>query len=264
MASSAPHVASAAFLTEKAVVTRSAGLPGSVSAKPVHGAPWTGSGLVAHATGRVFFVLDGVEYACSGVVVGGVRADVVMTAAHCVSDGAGGWAVDWTFIPGYSSGREPFGRYVAQTFYVSSRWADGSDENDDVAFVVVRRADGPARLSRRDVAAVTGAEPIVFGYRGAEATVFGYPAQRPYNGGRLDYCAGKVVPDPYGAADAGVRCAMTEGDSGGPWLSDFDPRTGAGFITGVTSFKYAGAQRVVYSADLGPVAEALYTHAEHV
>jgi V8-like Glu-specific endopeptidase len=260
-AGSAPHVA---FFSEKAVVARSAGLSGSVAAKPVRGAPWTGSGLVARATGRVFFMLDGVEYACSGVVVGGVRADVVMTAAHCVSDGAGGWAVNWTFIPGYSSGRAPFGRYVARTFYVSSRWADGSDEDDDVAFVVVRPADGHSRVSRRDVAAVTGAEPIVFGYRSADATVFGYPAQRPYTGGRLDYCAGKVLPDPYGAADAGVRCAMTEGDSGGPWLSDFDPRTGTGFITGVTSFKYAGAERVVYSADLGRVAQALYTHAERV
>jgi V8-like Glu-specific endopeptidase len=225
------------------------------------GAPWTGGGLISHATGRVFFTLDSVEYACSAAVVGGVRADVVVTAAHCVSDGSGGWAQNWTFIPGYVAGRAPYGRYVAKTFYVSGRWVNGSDEDDDVAFVVVKPAPGtPAK----DVADVTGSEPIVFGYRSPQATVFGYPAEAPFTGARLDYCSGKVLSDPYGAADAGLRCAMTEGDSGGPWLSDFDPATGTGFITGVTSFKYAGAQRVVYSADLGDVAQTLYTRAEKV
>ena len=262
-ASSAPFAPHSAILTERAVVTHSGEL---IRAKPVNaagarGVAWTGGGLVSQATGRVFFTLDGVEYACSAAVVGGVRADVVMTAAHCVSDGSGGWAQNWTFIPGYASGRAPYGRYVAKTFYVSGRWADGSDEADDVAFVIVRPAPGsPAR----NVADVTGSEPIVFGYRSPQATVFGYPAEAPYNGAKLDYCSGRLLADPYGAADTGVRCAMTEGDSGGPWLSDFDPAPGSGFITGVTSFKYAGAKRVVYSANLGVVAQTLYTRAERV
>jgi hypothetical protein len=55
---------------------------------------------------------------------------------------------------------------------------------------------------------------------------------------------------------------MTEGDSGGPWLSGFDRASGRGFITGVTSFKYAGASKVLYSANLGRVAQALYASAE--
>jgi V8-like Glu-specific endopeptidase len=231
------------------------------SGSAVRGAAWTGGGIVSRATGRVFFTMDGIEYACSAAVVGGVRADVVMTAAHCVSDGSGGWATNWTFIPGYAAGKAPYGRYVAKTFFVSSRWANGSNENDDVAFVVVRPAPG---TSVKEVASVTGSEPIVFGYRSPQTTVFGYPAEAPYNGSRLDYCAGRVVRDPYGAADSGVRCAMTEGDSGGPWLSDFDAANGTGFITGVTSFKYAGAMRVVYSANLSAVAQSLYTRAERI
>jgi hypothetical protein len=56
---------------------------------------------------------------------------------------------------------------------------------------------------------------------------------------------------------------MPEGDSGGPWLSGFDPAAGTGTITGVSSFKYSGQTRILYSANLGPVAQALYTRAEH-
>ena len=43
--------------------------------------------------------------------------------------------------------------------------------------------------------------------------------------------------------------------------ADFDPRTGLGVITGVTTFRYSGQDRILYSADLGPVAQALYKRA---
>lgn len=233
------------------------------SGTSVPGAAWTGGGLVARTTGRVFFTLSGVDYSCSGSTVGGVSPSVVMTAAHCVSSGAGAWASDWRFIPGYANGRAPYGVYAASAFYVAKAWASGADEDDDVAFVVTRPVSSSSSFSSRAVGTAVGEQPVSFGQRGGEESVFGYPAVRPYNGSRLDYCAGQVVPDPYGGADAGLGCAMTEGDSGGPWLSGFDPRTGTGVITGVTSFKYTGQSRILYSADLGPVAQALYSHAEH-
>ena len=87
--------------------------------------------------------------------------------------------------------------------------------------------------------------------------MFGYPSAPPYHGRSLDYCDGPLSPDPYGSADEGLDCTLTEGDSGGPWFSGFDPRTGRGVITGVTTFRYSGAARTtltLYSADLGPVA----------
>jgi len=224
--------------------------------------------------------MDGVEYACSGSTVGGAVPSVVVTAAHCVSDGSGGWARNWTFVPGYANGRAPYGAYAAVTYYVAAAWVDGANENDDIAFVVTRplRARPPAGAAAASAAAASagggpaggglpvgemvGEQPITFGPRGAAASVFGYPAVKPYTGGQLDYCAGHLSPDPYGGADAGLPCAMTEGDSGGPWLSDFDARTGTGVITGVTSFKYSGQSRNLYSANLGVVAQALYTRAE--
>jgi V8-like Glu-specific endopeptidase len=221
---------------------------------------WDGGGLVARTTGRVFFTLDGVDYACSASTVGGTNPNVVVTAAHCVSDGTGGWAVNWTFVPGFAGGTEPYGRFTARTYFVSGRWANGADEDDDIAFVDMRQAKVGG--VSRSVGDVVGAQPIAFGYRGGSAAVFGYPAAPPFNGTQLDYCQGPVAKDPYGAPDTGLRCTMTEGDSGGPWLSGFDPRTGIGVITGVTSFKYAGHNRTLYSANLGSVAQALYNRAE--
>jgi hypothetical protein len=76
-----------------------------------------------------------------------------------------------------------------------------------------------------------------------------------------EYVGFALQPDPFGTKDEGIACAMTEGGSGGPWLSDFDPRTGLGVITGVTTFRYSGQDPMLYSADLGPVAQALYERA---
>ncbi len=227
----------------------------------VFGAPWAGGGAVTRTTGRVFFTLDGTGYGCSGSVVTSANASVVMTAAHCVSDGDGGWATHWIFVPGYRDGREPYGSYPARTYFVASAWEYGADEDDDVAFVVVGRAK--VNGAERRVAKVVGSQPIEFGDRGAIQTVFGYPLQAPYNGQLLDYCAGMLLPDPYGAADAGVECTMTAGDSGGPWFTGFDPRTGRGTITGVTTFRYANNSLTLYSADLGSTAKTLYEKAQH-
>lgn len=219
------------------------------------GVPWAGGGAVARTTGRVFFTLGNVAYSCSGSAVASKNQDVVLTAAHCVSDGAGHWATHWTFVPGYTDGHEPYGSYPAQTYYVPAQWSAGADEDDDVAFVVVSSAHG------QKVGAAVGGQPIEFGHRATAEAVFGYPSEPPYTGRSLDYCQGTLQTDPFGTQDEGITCAMTEGGSGGPWLSDFDPRTGLGVITGVTTFRYSGQDRILYSADLGPVARASYERA---
>jgi len=113
------------------------------------------------------------------------------------------------------------------------------------------------------VVAAVGGQPIEFGRRAATEAVFGYPEEPPYDGRVLDYCDGTLSPDPYGLADAGLACALTEGVSGGPWLSGFDPATGLGVISGVTAFRYTDDNVTLYSADLGPVAQALYNQAAH-
>jgi hypothetical protein len=260
LAGAAPSPRPPFAVSERAVVPAArywtrARMAAASRAAGVSGVPWAGDGAVGRTTGRVFFTLDNEKYACSGSAVASQNQDVVMTAAHCVSDGAGHWATHWTFVPGYANGREPYGSYPAQTYYVPAQWSAGADEEDDVAFVVVGTARG------HKLGAAVGGQPIEFGWRAPAETVFGYPSEPPYTGQGLDYCAGTLQSDPFGTQDEGIACAMTEGGSGGPWLSDFDPRTGLGVITGVTTFRYFGQDRILYSADLGPVAQALYTRA---
>jgi hypothetical protein len=238
----------------------------------VAGARWTAGGAVTRTTGRVFFTLDGTDYSCSGSTVASANADVVITAAHCVSDGQGKWATHWIFVPGYNDGREPYGSYPARAFFAASGWQHGADENDDVAFVAAGPASGGSGGSggvgfdrkqvRLHVVDVVGGQQIQFGSRAATAVLFGYPSVGQYHGRFLDYCDGALSPDPYGSPDAGIECTMTEGASGGPWFSGFDPLTGLGTITGVTTFRYSGSGVTLYSLDLGSVARTLYDQAQ--
>jgi len=226
----------------------------------VHGGP------AAAAIGKIFFTLDSQDFVCSGALVRSKHAYVVLTAAHCVRNGRGQWATNWTFVPGYDDGTDPYGQYTARRFFVSPRWtgpATGS-ERYDVAFVQVTpvKEDGarsagasaPAGLPIRFAARPTGAGPSL-------AYVFGYPALPPYSGLYANYCAGRAVASARRPGSVATSCAMTAGDSGGPWLAGFSPRAGTGTITAVTAYKLSGNLRTLYGTVLGPSARALYLRA---
>ena len=227
---------------------------------------WTHGGTVAAAVGRIFFTLGTTDYVCSGVLVGGTRPDMVLTAAHCVSGAPGRgratqWATDWVFVPGFNDGLLPYGEYTAHRFLVSPGWtAPGGGEPDDFAFVQVTvaplhegavaarppRGLSLAFASSQDVAALT------------RSYVFGYPAEPPYTGLYPAFCAGQVTTS---AGSVRMPCGMTAGDSGGPWLAGFQPRSGSGQVTAVTTYKMSGDLAVLYGAVLGPQARALYQRA---
>jgi V8-like Glu-specific endopeptidase len=234
------------------------------------GLRWGHGGAVARSTGRVFFTLDDIGYSCSGSAVDAAAGDVVVTAAHCVSNTAGRWAANWIFVPGYRDGTEPYGAFTARRFFVSPLWAGpggkagGADERYDVAFVTVNSPpQGPGRNAQAaEVVPLPASQPVSFGERfAAGATyVFGYPAEPPYTGLYPNYCAGPARAG--GLGGAWTRCAMTAGDSGGPWLARFSPRAGVGTIVAITTFKLSGDTRVLYATVLGPAARKLYQEAE--
>ncbi|MGW5490324.1 trypsin-like serine peptidase, partial [Streptosporangium sandarakinum] len=231
---------------------------GNRRAVPVTGARWVTGGSVAQTTGRVFLTVGGVDYVCSAGSVRSANRDLVVTAGHCVKDGAGAWADNWVFVPGYDRGRQPYGQFTARRMFVAGPWARGADDSYDVGMVALNTRNG------RHLGDVVGAQEIAFGTpRGRPAHGFGFPADAPYDGEQLVYCAGPVHDDPHEqTADQGMRCDMTAGSSGGPWLTGFDAVTGRGTITSVSSFKYSDDHGTMYGPYFGSTIRDLHTVAE--
>jgi V8-like Glu-specific endopeptidase len=279
-AASAAPAAAAAAAGQDAADQRGAWLAGNTAGRGLrleHG------GAVADAIGKIFFSLGGTGFVCSGALVRSKHVAVVLTAAHCVSGGHGRWATNWTFVPGYRNGAQPYGEYTARKFFVSPKWTgpDGDSERYDVAFVRVT----PATLyGRSRVASPPAGLPVTFA-RSQTAVpgrpvalprtyVFGYPALPPFSGLYPNYCAGSSLVARAGSTrgTAATACSMTAGDSGGPWLANFRPggrasRTGAAAnaaIAAVTTYKLSGSTRTLYGTVLGPAARALYRAATRV
>ena len=242
-----------------------------------NGLAWTHGGSVAAAVGKIFFTLADEDYVCSGTLVGGKRVDVVLTAAHCVTSGpgrvraarsstgpanTGQWATNWMFVPGFRDGLEPYGEYTARRFFVIPDWTgpEGGREQYDVAFVQVTTAtlDQAAGAAQPptglpvEFAASRSSAPL------GRAFVFGYPAEPPYSGFSLSYCAGPAVAS---AGRVRTPCGMTAGDSGGPWLAGFGPHSSGGTVVAVSTYKISSNLKVLYGAALGPQARALYERA---
>ncbi|MFD6100984.1 trypsin-like serine peptidase [Nocardiopsis flavescens] len=226
------------------------------------GERWTAGGRVVRTTGKVFLTMDGRDFTCSASVVDSPNRSTVVTAGHCAKDGTGSWARNWTFVPAFSDGSSPYGRYTARDLLVSPEWSKRADDSFDLAVAVLNTDGG------RTVQNEVGAQRISFDTwtdtrvrEGVQVYSFGYPAASPYNGRELHYCSGATRADTGGTTANGMRCGMTQGSSGGPWLTGFDPATGVGTVSSVVSFKYADDRRTQFGPRFGAEARKLYDHA---
>ncbi|MFF0515575.1 ricin-type beta-trefoil lectin domain protein [Streptomyces sp. NPDC004250] len=222
---------------------------------------WTGGGLIANTAGRVFFSrADGGLFTCSASAVNSANKSTLLTAGHCVVEASTGEVYrNWIFIPGYREGERPFGTFTAaQLLHDEDYVRSGGNLNYDYAFVAVSRSntrslvDVVGGLGLSFNTAAPGMRVHSFGYGGSEAE------------GRnewMNHCEGDQYPD-QGRADStmlGIGCVQTGGSSGGPFLADFDPSTGAGQAVGAISASAGGSE---YYAPLRGSAEAIYRKAE--
>jgi V8-like Glu-specific endopeptidase len=223
------------------------------------GALWPAQGAVRDTLGKVYFSLGGRDFVCSASTVTSANRDLVVTAGHCAKDGIGAWTENWIFVPGYRDGAGPYGGFTARKMYVPDRWSGSATDDYDVAMVALAPENG------EHVVDAVGAQGIDFGGpRGRQVYAFGYPATGQYDGERLAYCSGRPHDDPHSlVAGQGLRCDMTQGSSGGAWLSRFDSASGRGVITSVSSFKYADDGATMYGPYFGGTIRALYDQAQH-
>ena len=191
---------------------------------------------------------------CSGTVVSGGGADLVVTAAHCVTSGPGPAAyADLEYAPAYRNGTAPYGVWKAARVTVDPRWTEDRNPDLDVAFIELAPRDG------RRVSDVVGAERIAFGRAGSgPVRLTGYPdgADDPLT------CLGTMTR----RADGQLRVTCTgytAGTSGTPWLTDFDRDSHAWTVVGVIGgFQEGGdTDDVSYSPYFGADVQHLYQQA---
>lgn len=229
-------------------------LAGPVAAKGKPGGGGSSAEAVMVQTqpelGKVFFTLNGTNYVCSGTATQSANRDVVTTAGHCLNEGPGDYATNFSFVPAYKDGAAPYGTWVAESLVAPGAWVNSGDFNHDVGFAVMAEQGGQSLTD------VVGSYPIGFNLRyGLTFDAYGYPAARPYDGSDLWRCSGTAGQDTRGTTDHRLPCSMTGGSSGGGWI------TSGGVLNSVNSFGYRGEKDVMYGPYFGDVEQAVYSSA---
>jgi V8-like Glu-specific endopeptidase len=192
---------------------------------------------------------------CTASVVSSPGKDLLITAAHCINGGRGsnGYKSDIVFIPGYQDGREPFGVWTPARLLVAPQWANSSDPDFDVGFVVLEPHDG------RSIQQVLGASQLGTdaGYRYL-VHVTGYP----------DSANSPITCVNWTSRQSGTQLRFdcdgyTGGTSGSPWVTRFNARSRTGTIVGLIGGYQEGGDTpsVSYSPRLGPGIQQLYEQA---
>jgi hypothetical protein len=170
---------------------------------------------------------------CSGTVVSSPNQSIVWTAGHCVfrpaEYPAPFAAIEFIPaaqpVPGTPYVADPYGVWSAAAYAMPRDWMrHGSVRHwrrDFAALLIARNAQGETIEQ-----ALGGAQGISFrGTTSGNVEVLGYPAAGRFTGNLAEFGCGPRPIGRYtrrlagpGPDPVGIRCGMTSGASGGPWL----------------------------------------------
>ncbi|MFK4145707.1 trypsin-like peptidase domain-containing protein [Streptomyces sp. NPDC004065] len=198
---------------------------------------------------------------CTASVVRSPHHNLVVTAAHCLSDGT-----DLVFAPGYRDGTAPYGLWRVRARFIPEGWSRDQDEDSDLAFAALEPRDDAGNGHSGggdddgDGDGGENVEDVVGGNRfatgtatGATAvTLTGYPDSRD----EPIRCTNK--PRRQGGSQQRIDCPeFTAGTSGSPWVN------GDREVVGVLGGHEEGGLTpdTSYSVVLGAEAAELYEEA---
>jgi V8-like Glu-specific endopeptidase len=222
-----------------------------------HAAPLPGQtpdahpAVVAQRVGALFEHDASGAHFCTASVVASPGEDLLITAAHCISNGDGsGYKDDIVFIPDYDDGATPYGIWTPARLLVAPQWAHSADPDYDVGFIVLRPHDG------QHIQQLLGANRLGHDTRYQYLVrVTGYPS----SAGAPISCVNWTSRQ--SATQLEFDCGgYTGGTSGSPWVTGWDPRTRTGTIVGVIGGYQQGGDTpsVSYSPYFGSSVQQLY------
>ncbi|MFG6201680.1 hypothetical protein [Nonomuraea sp. JJY05] len=142
-----------------------------------------------------------------------------------------------------TKGTDKLGNYTI-THYYTQKWVKpGTSRKYFEAHYIIGIAKDMGRLGD-----VVGGQGVAWNQPlGQQVTAFGYPSaphpdgDRPFTGVTPKWCSGKTATKSYQVNTFKVethqllKCSMTGGADGGPWLMKYDNNKRTGYVNGVTS-----------------------------
>jgi hypothetical protein len=166
----------------------------------------------------MFFTQNGSGFVCSATVV---NRNTVLTAGHCVSDGAGNFSTNMLFCPSYNeNGVNPVsGCWAGGAITTTTDWHTASDFDRDYACVVTNPT---GTVVANNIGNATGWAGITTNWpRNQQIFATGYPAASPFPGTNIVFAAAVEWYSQGSGGDAAVSkyigSDMTGGSSGGSW-----------------------------------------------
>ncbi|MET9344332.1 hypothetical protein [Nonomuraea sp. NPDC003804] len=231
------------------------GKPGMVA--PTSNSVSTGTAQninIPRTIGKVFFLdASGRPRWCTATSIQGNYRNLVATAGHCVydTDGNADTMSKWVFVPGYYQGKAPFGIYVGKQAFTHYDFDVYEDYDRDYAFVTVYNGikfDGSKPEDAGRLGDNVGGQGFAYNQpTGKIVRTFGYPyaphpdGSKPYTGVTPKHCYGATSAKTVGSAEkkieehVALKCPVTPGYDGGPWLLNYSNGKRLGYVNGVTS-----------------------------
>lgn len=223
---------------------------------------WYGS-FPIRAVGKVYFEQGGGNFVCSGAVIGGTSGDVIQTAGHCVSDGAGTYSTMVLFKPAHRPSWDcPYGCWTYKTVAARSNWHNNGSFCEDIGCIVANK-----NANGKSITQVVGNFGFIYNApRKQHWHIFGYPAAGSWSGEVIIASAASYnlddTPDGCTPATMGAGWGQAGGSSGGPWVHIYKPQQSGNnnYINGVNSYFYTNPDQPlqIYSPYFGNEWKSLY------